>query len=208
MFGEYIDSHNHMHALTWDDWELLGTTGMRAAVLSCGNPHLYREVWEEAPEFDDIMRFWEGPLDLADVSEAQHFIKIRCALGLSAMTRVSDWEKLLPALSGFMEHPRVVALGEIGLDPTQYFSLTWPMEEQVACLEAQARIAKRRDKPIILHTPTPKRSEDFLGKVTVQEDVPPERVRLHYLQKDLEALRRADPLLQPGQYSLGVVKGH
>ncbi len=30
MFGEYIDSHNHMHALSWDEWELLGATGMRA----------------------------------------------------------------------------------------------------------------------------------------------------------------------------------
>ena len=29
MFGEYIDSHNHMHALNWDEWELLGATIMR-----------------------------------------------------------------------------------------------------------------------------------------------------------------------------------
>ena len=29
MFGEYIDSHNHMHALSRGEWELPGTTGMR-----------------------------------------------------------------------------------------------------------------------------------------------------------------------------------
>lgn len=191
MFGEYIDSHNHMHALSWDDWELLGTTGMCAAVLSCGNPHLYREVWEEAPGFDDLMRFWEGPIAMAEASEAQHFIQVRCAVGISSMTRVRDWERLLPELDGFLEHPHVVALGEVGLDPTQYFSLAWAMDEQTACLEAQARIARERGKPIILHTPTPKRSADFLGKIAVREDVPPERIRLHYLQKDLEALGRA-----------------
>ncbi len=191
MFGEYIDSHNHIHALSWDDWELLSTTGMRAAVLSCGNPHLYREVWEEAPGFDDVMRFWEGPVAMAEAFEAQHFIRIRCAVGISSMTRVHDWERLLKELPAFLEDPRVVALGEVGLDPTQYFSLTWPMEEQTACLEAQARIAQKYGKPIILHTPTPKKSKDFLGKVAVQEDVPPERIRLHYLQKDLEALARA-----------------
>ncbi len=28
MFGEYIDSHNHMHALNRDEWELLGATIM------------------------------------------------------------------------------------------------------------------------------------------------------------------------------------
>ena len=190
MFGEYIDSHNHMHALTWDDWELLSTTGMRAAVLSCGNPHLYREVWEEAPGFDDIMRFWEGPIEAAEAFEAEHFIQIRCALGVSSMTRVKDWEKLLDALPGFLENPRVVALGEIGLDPTQYFSLAWPMEEQAACLEAQAEIAKKSGKPIILHTPTPKKSRDFLGSVASRADVPPERIRLHYLRKDLEIIRK------------------
>lgn len=192
MFGEYIDSHNHMHALAWDEWELLGTTGMRAAVLSCGNPHLYREVWEEAPGFNDIMRFWEGPLRAARDFEAEHFIQVRCALGVSSMTRVRDWEKLLEELPGFLDDPRVVALGEVGLDPTQYFSLAWPMEEQAACLEAQAEIAQKRGKPIILHTPTPKKSGDFLGKVAVREDAPPPgSLRLHYLRKDLEIINRA-----------------
>ena len=42
MFGEYIDSHNHMHALNWDEWELLGATGMRdgrdASIFSGGVP--------------------------------------------------------------------------------------------------------------------------------------------------------------------------
>ncbi len=190
MFGEYIDSHNHMHALNWDEWELLGATGMRAAVLSCGNPHLYREVWDEAPGYDDIMRFWEGPVGMAQALEAQHFIKIRCAVGISSMTRVNDWENLLEEIPGFLEDENVVALGEIGLDPTQYFSLTWPMEEQTACLEAQAELAKKYDKPIILHTPTPKKSKDFLGNVAVQADVPPEQLRLHYMQKDLEIIRK------------------
>jgi len=190
VFGEYIDSHNHMHALNWDEWELLGTTGMRAAVLSCGNPHLYREVWDEAPGYDDIMRFWEGPIEMAQALEAQHFIQIRCAVGISSMTRVSDWEMLLEEMPGFLEDESVVALGEIGLDPTQYFSLSWAMEEQTACLEAQAELAKKYDKPIILHTPTPKKSKDFLGDVAVQADVPPERIRLHYMQKDLEIIRK------------------
>ena len=42
MFGEYIDSHNHMHALNWDEWELLGTTdgpaGMRANLVRRCSP--------------------------------------------------------------------------------------------------------------------------------------------------------------------------
>ncbi len=42
----YIDSHNHMHALSWDQWEQFAMTGMAGAILSCGNPHVYREIWE------------------------------------------------------------------------------------------------------------------------------------------------------------------
>ena len=45
----YLDSHNHMHALSWDQWELFAMTGMAGAVLSCGNPHVYREIWETPP---------------------------------------------------------------------------------------------------------------------------------------------------------------
>ena len=190
MFGEYIDSHNHMHVLNWDEWELLGTTGMRATVLSCGNPHLYREVWDEAPGYDDIMRFWEGPIDMVQPLEVQHFIQIRCAVGISSMTRVNDWEKLLEMLPRFLEAESVVALGEIGLDPTQYFSLAWPMEEQAACFEAQVELAKKHDKPIVLHTPTPKKSKDFLGDVAMQADAPPDQIRLRYTQKDLELIRK------------------
>ncbi|MFQ5895775.1 MAG: TatD family hydrolase, partial [Nitrospinota bacterium] len=187
----YIDSHNHMQGLSWDDWETLAMTGLVGAVLSCGNPHVHREMWEEAPGPEDIRRFWESPIRLARVSEEKHFIRLGCAVGISSMMRVRDWPRLVEALPGYLRDPHVVAVGEVGLDPAQYFGLTWPLEDQARCLEAQARVAAEMGVPLILHTPTPKKSRDFLGGVTTQGEVSGQEYRLHYLRRDLEVIGRA-----------------
>ena len=187
----YIDSHNHMHALSWDEWERFAMTGMAGAILSCGNPHVYREIWESPPKAEDIFRFWDSPIRMARVSEEKYFMRIRCAVGISSMTRVEGWESLVERLPQYLNDPHVVAVGEAGLDPSQYFQLTWPLEDQARCLEVQAHIAAGAGKPLILHTPTPKKSKDFLGNVAVQENIPPEEYRLHYLQRDLEIVEKA-----------------
>ena len=118
---------------------LLGTTGMRAAVLSLRQPHLYREVWDEAPGYDDIMRFWEGPIEMVRALEAQHFIKIYCAVGISSMTRVNDWEKIVGRTPRLTRKPRRRRLRGDWPGPHAVFLLTWPLEEQAACLEARRR---------------------------------------------------------------------
>lgn len=201
----YIDSHNHMHALSWDQWELFAMTGMAGAILSCGNPHVYREIWEAPPTAKDIFRFWDSPIRMARVAEEKHFMRLRCAVGVSSMTRVEGWEELIEKLPEYLDDPHVAAVGEAGLDPSQYFQLTWPLEDQARCLEAQARIAAGKGKPLILHTPTPKKSRDFLGNIAVQEEVSPEEFRLHYLRRDLEIIDRAG--LDPGLLVIDHVDG-
>lgn len=193
----FIDSHNHLHAFGHDVWELLAIAGMAGTVLSCGNPHVYREIWHEVPSAGDVRGLWESPLRFAEAAEEKHFVRVGCALGISSMTRVDAWEQLIEALPDYLADPRVVALGEVGLDPGQYFGHGWSLEEQAECLEAQARIAAQLGLPLILHTPTPKNTKDFLGGVQTQGDVAPEEFRLHYLKRDLEIIDRAglDPSL-------------
>ena len=55
------------------------------------------------------------------------------------------WEDELRDL---LEHPRVVALGEIGLDYHYDFS---PRETQRALFERQLRLAKEKDVPVVIH---------------------------------------------------------
>lgn len=58
-----------------------------------------------------------------------------------------DWKAELTTLRPYFEDPRVVAVGECGLDHH------WPVdpEAQYALFEAQLRLALELDKPIIVH---------------------------------------------------------
>ena len=165
--------------------------GMVGSVISCGNPHVHREIWKRAPEPEDVRRLWESPLRMAEAAEAKHHIRAMCAVGVSSMTRVDGWERLIDELPGYLENERVAALGEVGLDPGQYFGFSWELEDQARCLEAQARLAAELKKPLMLHTPTYKNPKEFLGGVDTQGEVSPEEFRLHYLKMDLEIIDAA-----------------
>ena len=58
-----------------------------------------------------------------------------------------DWQAELAAMRPLFDDPRVVAVGEIGLDHH------WPIpaEAQYALFEAQLRLAAELDKPVIVH---------------------------------------------------------
>ncbi len=51
-------------------------------------------------------------------------------------------------LDAFLDHPKVVAVGEVGLDTYRDYA---PLEDQVACLRAQLELATKHSKPVILH---------------------------------------------------------
>ncbi len=187
----FIDAHNHLQGFSFDAWELLGMCGMEGAVLSCGNPYVHREIWRRAPGPEDVRRLWDSPLRMAEAAEAKHHVRAKCAVGVSSTTRVEGWERLLDALPRYLENERVVALGEVGMDPGQHFGLSWPLEEQARCLEAQARIAAEVKKPLILHTPVCKNPREFLGGVETQGTVPLKEFKHHYLEMGLEVIDRA-----------------
>lgn len=64
-----------------------------------------------------------------------------------------DWAAEMRALAPYYEDPKVVAVGECGLD----YHWPVPKDAQLAMFEAHIRLALELDKPIIVHdrTPTP-----------------------------------------------------
>lgn len=58
-----------------------------------------------------------------------------------------DWRAEMAALRPLYEDPKVVAVGECGLD----YHWPVPRDEQLALFEAQIRLALELDKPIIVH---------------------------------------------------------
>ncbi len=63
--------------------------------------------------------------------------------------RIRRWERLPPDLAELLQHPKVVALGEIGLDYHYDFS---PRDVQRRVFAAQLQLAAQTQKAIVIHT--------------------------------------------------------
>ncbi len=179
----YIDSHTHMHSLSWDAWELLGMCGMQAAVISAGTPYLSRSVRTEVPGPSEIEDLWRQPIQLARTAPRELLFRLSVSIGISHATRVRDWEKLLEKMPAYFQDPLVVAVGEMGLDPFQVWGMTWSLEEQEEVLKGQLQVAKVHGKPFILHTPSPKKGALIGGGPTL-----PEELTRSCLERDLRAV--------------------
>jgi|AP59_1055472.scaffolds.fasta_scaffold55307_1 predicted metal-dependent TIM-barrel fold hydrolase len=185
----YIDSHCHTHGFPYDAWETIGSTGVAAVVISAGNPHVHREIHDEVPDFNDVRRYWEEPIRFSKSAENMHFFKVFVGVGISFMTRVDQWEQALDLIPELLKKSNVVAIGETGIDPVQYFGMRWPIEEQKIVFEEQVRLAKKLDVPFILHTPTPKKNRDFLHELAVSE-IPNEEYKRYFLDFDMEIINK------------------
>jgi len=88
---------------------------------------------------------WTWPRQLALAAREPGF---HCALGLHPLFlerhRLEDLERLAEAL----DHPRVVAVGEVGLD---FYHKDADRTAQQALFEAQVRLARERGLPLVLH---------------------------------------------------------
>jgi TatD DNase family protein len=85
---------------------------------------------------------WNATLRLAERHDG-----VYAALGLHPHESANDG-----ALAGLLEavaHPRVVAVGETGLD---YFRDHAPRDAQLRAFEAQLALARELNKPVVIHT--------------------------------------------------------
>jgi TatD DNase family protein len=82
-------------------------------------------------------------LDLADTYDL-----IYAAVGVHPNS-ANEWrEDTLIRLESLVKHPKVVAVGEIGLD---YYRQQAPRDLQMTALKEQVRFASEKDLPVILH---------------------------------------------------------
>lgn len=168
----YIDPHVHMVDLGWDSLEMMGIGGMRAAINPMGR--LDHQIKSRANAFDadDILRQWDHMLWLADRFEKTFFYKVYVALCWGSNSRIHDVDRLHRALSDYFKHGRVVAIGELGLDPFQWNTTVTPAESE-AIIAEQLAIAKDLGVPVILHSPMLKSTVHFYEGPVLQEGSPP-----------------------------------
>jgi TatD DNase family protein len=80
---------------------------------------------------------------------AEEFPELWAAVGIHPNDAAQATPEGLQQLEAMARHPRVVAIGEIGLD---FHWNVEPRECQEAAFQVQARLARRLGLPIILHT--------------------------------------------------------
>ncbi len=82
------------------------------------------------------------------VSLAERHPSLYAAVGIHPHDARKCTSETLGQIKGLAAHPKVVALGEMGLDFYRNFSSP---EEQVRAFRQQIRLARELDKPIIVH---------------------------------------------------------
>ncbi|MEO8126654.1 MAG: TatD family hydrolase [Bryobacteraceae bacterium] len=92
----------------------------------------------------------EGPPDLeAAIRLAEQHAIILATVGIHPQYALKGDRQTLDRIPALLQHPKVVALGEIGLD---YHYQPIPKEEQHAIFIEQMAMAHSARKPIIIHT--------------------------------------------------------
>lgn len=74
---------------------------------------------------------------------------IWCSAGVHPDEQVDDHEVSLEELRAMADHPKVIAIGETGLD---YFRLAEPLEWQRERFRVHIRAARDTGKPLVIHT--------------------------------------------------------
>jgi TatD DNase family protein len=165
-----IDTHAHLDALNGDASEALRRA--RAAgvgrVISVGSG----------------IESCRATLELAEGEEG-----VFAALGLHPHQAGDVSAEDLAALEGLLSYPKAVAVGETGLD---YFRDYAPRDRQIGVFRAQAELANRLGKPLVVHS----RAADA-ETVAVLEALPREaRIVLHCFS----SLGLLGPALERGWY--------
>jgi TatD DNase family protein len=100
----------------------------------------------------DVRGFVTIGIDLEDASRAievaERFPCVYAGVGFHPHSAKSVDDNGLAEMERIAAHPKVVGYGEIGLD----FFRNWsPRDSQISVLESQIKLAKRLNKPVIIH---------------------------------------------------------
>ena len=121
-----IDTHTHLDYLD-DPASARGELGLSALVYIGASPEHARSAVALAEEFSDVY----------------------ATVGLHPTDTDEDSPEARAAIEALLDHPRVVGVGESGLD--DYWDDT-KRSAQVSAFEWQLELARRSGKPLVIHT--------------------------------------------------------
>lgn len=136
-----IEPHIHMYSRTTNDYEAMYAAGIRA----CLEPSFW--LGTDRRYAGTFFDYYQLILEFETVRARRFGIDHFCAIALNPKetenTALAD--EVIDGLGEYLDHPRCVALGEIGLN-----NIT-PNEERA--FVRQFEMAVERDMPVIVHLP-------------------------------------------------------
>lgn len=140
-----IDAHVHAESLTWSNLQEMSMNGIRAAVSASVWP------WRGGVDTDTQIALINRLLRYETWRANENNLHLFVAVGIVALSVPSDVDRFFLKVENYLREPRVVAIGEVGLDPR---SQTCPdLQRQEEILSIQLKIAHDNDLSVILHTP-------------------------------------------------------
>jgi hypothetical protein len=136
-----IEPHIHMYSRTTDDYQAMYDAGIRVCVepsFWLGTQRRYAGTF-----FDYFQLILEFETVRAERFGLDHYAAVSVNPKETEDPALVD--EVLAGIETYLDHPRCVAIGEIG------FNNNTPNEERA--LVKQLEIALRRDMPVICHTP-------------------------------------------------------
>ena len=161
-----IEPHIHMYSRTTDDYQAMYRAGIRACVepsFWMGSNRRYAGTC-----FDYFQLILEFETVRARRFGIDHFAAV--SLNPKETEDAGLADEVMAGLGPYLDHPRCVALGEIG------FNLITPNEERA--FVRQLQMAKERDIPVIIHLPHVDKLRGAQRVVAILRDagLKPERV--------------------------------
>jgi TatD DNase family protein len=131
MISSLIDTHCHLSFHSYnDDRDAVVARAAEAGVTRVVNPGIDVDTSQEALQL------------------AARYPGIYAAVGVHPNSTAEFDEDMVTAIAALAAQPKVVAMGEIGLD---YYWDKSPKEKQTAAFEAQLALAARLELPVIIH---------------------------------------------------------
>ncbi|HPD33033.1 MAG TPA: TatD family hydrolase [Candidatus Kapabacteria bacterium] len=163
-----IDTHSHIFVEQFDN----DRDEMLERAFSMGIENIIMPAIEPST-FDNVIKL------------AEHYEQLYCAIGVHPQNAQSYDNQAEARIHQLVSHPKVKAIGEIGLD---YYYDYCPKEKQKEAFLKQIRIAKEYNLPIIVHNRDA--SEDIISIINQEQDGNLRGV-MHCFSQDIEFMNKS-----------------
>ncbi len=148
---QVIDSHVHMDSLERAALESMSLAGV-SAVVADGAP-----MPGLAPAWQSVIDFYKRTLGYETMRASEFFIDVYVMIGINMFFVPDDYQKVFDSIPDYINQDRVVAVGEIGLEPRSETCADLGKQEEI--IKFFLEKAKEYDKAVLFHTPPTDRSK-------------------------------------------------